>query len=82
MRRHLMVGLGVVVGACLVGWTASMQSPARATWEYQEVQLSRTESSTPLLNRLGAAGWELVAVISPCQTDQYCQYWAYLKRAK
>lgn len=82
MRRQLSVVLVVAIGACLVGWTANSRMEERETWEYQEVQLSRTEVSTPTLNRLGAAGWELTSVISACQTDQYCQYYAYFKRAK
>lgn len=82
MRRHLAVGLVVAVGACLVGWTASTQGQERVTWEYQEVHLPRTESGMPALNRFGAEGWELVSVIAACQTDQYCQYYAYLKRPK
>jgi hypothetical protein len=82
MRRQLSLGLVVVIVACLIGWTATPPSQARVAWEYQEVQLASNAPSTPLLNQLGAAGWELVSVMSACPADLACSYWAYFKRPK
>lgn len=86
MQRHLLVGLVVVVGACLVGWTARTQSQAQVTWEYREVELDARIDATQRLNQLGTQGWELVGVTSGCasspSTTLGCRYWAYLKRAR
>ena len=90
MKNRLYLSLVLVALTCLAGWTAHAQlqrsSPARQTWEYQEVQLSTTQSSLPKLNGLGAQGWELVGVTSACPSNPTfqadCQYWAYMKRAK
>ncbi len=86
MRRHLMVGLVAVVGACLVGWAANTQGQARVTWEYYEIGLPATASAVPRLNQFGADGWELVGVISACPSNPNyaadCKYYAYFKRPK
>lgn len=86
MKNRLYLGLPLLALLGLAGWTAHTRShgtsPVRQTWEYQEVQLSSSESATPLLNELGAEGWELVNVAAGCFSDQPCTYWAYMKRAK
>lgn len=80
MRRTLVVGAMVAVLASLVGWTAGSHT---VTWEYQEIGLSASESATPKLNQLGAAGWELVSVVSACAgSTGTCSYYAYFKRPK
>lgn len=86
MGRELAVGLVLAVGACLVGWTASSRAQERVMWEYQEVPLAADAPATPKLNQYGAAGWELVDVISACPSNPNyaasCTYYAYFKRAK
>ena len=72
---------------CLAGWTtyAQLQKdvPAKQTWEYLEVELIDSPT-TSKLNHLGAEGWELVQVVSVCSgaPQPRCRYWGYMKRAK
>ena len=85
-RTSVLLAAGIAVA---VGW-ASIAQPQTArpsaTWEYRELQLSASAPSTPLMNRLGAEGWELVNVVSACSgnfsgTNQgTCDWWAYFKR--
>ena len=90
MKNRLYLSLVLVSLTCVAGWTAHAQlqksSPARQTWEYQEIQLATNQSSLPKLNSLGAQGWELVGVTSACASSPNaaldCQWWAYLKRAR
>jgi hypothetical protein len=64
------------------GATIAHSQPARpaATWEFREIQLSAGAPSTPLMNSLGAEGWELVNVVSACNGKSVCAWWAYFKR--
>jgi hypothetical protein len=85
-KTSILLAAGIVIA---VGW-ASIAHPQTAkpaaTWEYREMQLSESASSIPLMNKLGAEGWELVSVVSACNpnyagTNQArCEWWAYFKR--
>ena len=85
MNKKTSLILIVAVLFCLIV-TAYAQTqkagPAGQGWEYREVNLPRTESGKPKLNALGTEGWELVSVVAACEDQQYCQYYAYLKRRK
>jgi hypothetical protein len=90
MNNRLYLSVFLIALMCLAGWTAHAQlqrsSAPRQTWEYQEVELSAKEDAAPMLNRLGAQGWELVGVISACpsspSTTIPCQFFAYMKRPR
>jgi hypothetical protein len=58
MKKINTVLLAVTI-CCALGWTASAQR-ARVQWEYTAI--SAGLGVTDSLNRLGAEGWELVAV--------------------
>lgn len=79
-RTPVLAGLALALMAG--AWTLSTASDAAENerWEYTELQLDSSTSAQPALNRLGAGGWELVNVVSACQSDRYCEWWAYLKR--
>lgn len=85
-RTTVLVSAGIVLA---VGWAAvAHPQTARtvATWEYKEVQLSTSAPSAPVMNKLGAEGWELVNVVSACNgnysdsNQATCEWWAYFKR--
>lgn len=84
MRAKFPLYLGVLASALLGAWAISARSQSAGApgtaWEYQEVQLQSNQSSIPVLNKLGSQGWELVNVVAACQADEYCQWWAYMKR--
>jgi hypothetical protein len=78
MKDKFCLLLVLIALMCLVGWTGYGQGhsvPVRETWEYKEASLGTNDE--PMLNTLGAQGWELVAV-----TVENGHYWAYMKRAK
>jgi hypothetical protein len=75
--------IGVIASILLGAWAITARSQSAgpgSAWEYQEIQLQSNQSSMPVLNKLGSQGWELVNVVAACQADEYCQWWAYLKR--
>lgn len=91
--------IGVIVMLCLVIATAvfvvmaqTQPRPARQVWEYKEIELDENAVATPVLNREGAQGWELINVISSCTMTSLgsnfenpkskCRYFAYFKREK
>lgn len=79
MKRAFPLTLVLVAVLVLAGWRNGSRD--RAAWEYREVRLSSSAGSEPLLNRMGAEGWELVHVVAACNPPD-CLYWAYLKRPK
>jgi hypothetical protein len=73
----------LAVCVCALGWTAYGQRRERDTerrvWEYKRVDLDYGEAA---LNKLGADGWELVA-IEPSTDPSYPKRAYYvLKRAR
>lgn len=74
----LALGFTLIVGAVTVAHPQSARTGA--TWEYKEAQLSANAPSGPVMNRLGAEGWELVNVVSACDSGGRSAWWAYFKR--
>lgn len=79
MTRKILLPLVIVLFLALIGWAgfakAKYASPATQTWEYKVLYLTQPGEprETDEMNKLGAEGWELVAVDNSHQ---------YFKRAK
>jgi hypothetical protein len=74
------IALVIVVIAILAsGWTRSNGSAETIKWEYVSYQASTTSSRDQEWNRLGAEGWELVAIQSQNEANSP---WFVFKRKK
>ena len=45
------------------------------TWEYLMLETSTFENPTPLLNKYGAKGWELVSSENPQDSQRMVRLW-------
>jgi hypothetical protein len=77
MKNKLYWWMVLVLLLCLVGWTGYAQgqrsNSMKQTWEYQVITANPNQLMSQM-NKLGAEGWELVAVSGDGPV------FAYLKR--
>lgn len=94
-QTSIIIVLSLLFATAVIAVVAQTQTQSRAArevWEYREIELDEQAIATPILNREGAQGWELINVISSCTLTSLgsnfenpkskCRYFAYFKRAK
>jgi hypothetical protein len=91
-HRVIMFVAAAIIIVTAVAVVIAQTRPTRQNWEFMEVELSETVTATPVLNKHGAEGWELVNVVSACklnwisqtsgQATEKCSWYAYFKRPK
>ena len=71
MTKRLMLVASLALGMvlCVVGWSVRAQNSAKVTWEYTVItnygpSMTNPPTNVQELNRVGAAGWELVEIRS------------------
>jgi len=79
MRTKISLLVALIIVSCLllVGFTRGRASSAKTLWEYKVIKPTPAQDMEPVLNKLGAEGWELVQVGDPDNVRSY-----YLKRPR